>query len=162
MVKWQMRVYTHFFRAACINASILYGLFTNKKMDLLSFLKLVIDEWADMREDTVPAPNIAAFQTVNHNFSYWKKHPELRLSGLHLPEKVQEEKVLIEDDESEYDFEEPKYVTIDSRGHCKMCDNTTASRCESCNVSLCIGKPGQNSCWKEFHTCKEIQKKRKR
>eukprot|EP01031_Cornospumella_fuschlensis_P041927 gene41927-51182_t len=44
-VTWQSRVFTHFLRASCINALILYNANAPKTLTLLAFFQAVISEW---------------------------------------------------------------------------------------------------------------------
>ena len=72
----------------------------------------------------------------------WKRAVKQRTTGYHFPLIL----------EHEYDKKRNTMIK-DVRGHCKMCLHNCKSKCQQCDVFLCL-KKGDSSkdCWSDFQS----------
>ena len=98
-IAWQMRIYTHFLRASCINANILYNTIFGTKLPLREFIQAVIAEWTNSNvafsdsegcsseSETFVEEHIDidAEEGQNKSKKWWISRPDIRLNGHHWP-----------------------------------------------------------------------------
>ena len=141
---WQPRIYSHFLRAAVINAMILFNSGNGNKVSLLQFTNSVILDWSGIDEIQVACEERdedddddeleEVCPTRSAHRSTWSKAKDLRLQGVHAPSSTE----------------------LADRKKCKMCSARTVTFCKTCKAHLCIERPGRQDFWGNFHTFEEL------
>ncbi len=145
------------FRIAVTNAHVLFQNVAPGMQDisLMSFMRMVISEWTNTA-DPIPrhlhGNDTNAFNdevcigssSSKRTRSGWKKAFKDRnyFSGGHFPAHCQKVQLRKPDGTP----------GVDERKECKLCSKRIMILCEKCNVFLCIGESGKQSCFKTFHT----------
>ena len=149
-VKWHIRLFSHFFVAACINANILYqGKVAARNSDTqLKFMERIIEQWSGFEatqeveeeeggneEETVPEVVAPSKRTNSESREYrnqlnndWQR----RVNGIHAVQ----------------------YVSNNDRGWCIVCQRKSKTRhmCLECNVYCHISGEIEDNCWHKLHT----------
>lgn len=145
-ITWQSRVFNHFLRASCINATILYnqGIRKEQQLTLLEFIQSVIEDWCGHEEGSLATTDeglVEAAQPEPHRHrQWWSKQEKRRLKGTHTPAR-------------NHLAANPSSQTSSTRvrQRCKVCGNQTNFICKECGISLCIDDAGYRGCWSVFH-----------
>lgn len=148
-VKWHIRLISHFFVAACINANILYqgnkATTAHHNDQQLKFMVKIIDQWSGFEEvqdkdqndeDEEEAPIVVA-PSERTEYESRKYRNELirdwetRVSGIHTVQ----------------------YVPNNNRKYCTVCrQSRTRHMCLECNVYCHVSGETDNNCWHTLHT----------
>jgi len=166
--RWTMRIFVHLFRAAIINAAILFNRAQreeNQRIPLVDFTKVIIAEWSRSGDVTEHATNSrgiveadvhgrasrlapeAAGSQPRRTVKYWNANKEKRTTGKHSPTKVEAGSKRVR-----------KGTTVDHRGNCRVCSVKAGFKCRECDVYLCLAREGEYSCWDHFHDGKDLQR----
>lgn len=156
-VFWKHRIFSQFFRAACINAKILYCVANRiEDMSLLDFFRMLVSEWSgtnvvpefyddDSEFSSTCLPcNPKKKAKVAHR-SAWRQDKS-RLSGPHFPGKLS--------NTTSYDADG---VLRDGRKRCKVCSSRTTMHCVQCGVPLCMTDCNDTNCFVRFHTLEHFE-----
>ena len=155
-VKWHIRLFTHFFVAACINANILYqGKVAARNSDTqLKFMERIVEQWSgyeieeqaeeeEVEEEVPPVIHICSKRTNYESRGYrdelianWEKRLTGQHTVHHVPPTITKNKIKLE-----------------NRMGCIVCrKGKTRHMCLECDVFCHISGETDDNCWYKLHS----------
>ena len=146
-LKWQKRIFLHFFQVCAVQSHIIYKQCYGHQPDdhtktLLGFLDLLIDDL--VAEEAAPEvqeeENKVACDVDIQPERVQRSYKRLRTlegdvgrygGGTHCPVRL---------------------GSNNTRGRCRICKKKSYYVCDTCGVTLCVQKDLQLTCFKKFHT----------
>lgn len=143
-MKWPIRVFIHFLYVAVVNSHMLMRdrlAITKKHKHFLlrDYISSLIEKLA-RHKGTVLHRNPVARRSK----AKLEEDP-FRCVGIHTPANVAIH--------AEYDGTRDR---IDKRRVCPICNERSTWECYECNVGLCLGGHPAESCWRKYHTSKQL------
>ena len=161
-LKWTHKLIYRLFRQSCVNAEILFNHDRpppKQRLSLLFFLQQALYDWTRSGSIEAISSTTTKRQRCDHEAeaevdassevlgakdhkAKWERAVKQRTTGYHFPLNL------------EYEYNKNRTAIIkDVRGHCKMCLHTCKSKCQQCDVFLCLKKgDSSKNCWSDFYS----------